>query len=60
MSSIFASAFRSSVDGKAVLSYVSFRTFNWAASARLRFFLIVDSSGEIGDTGGGVYVGGET
>lgn len=55
MSSILASAMRSSVEGKAVRLYVSLRTLSCAASARLRFFLIVGSSGEVGVTGGGEY-----
>ena len=55
MSSIFASAMRSSVEGKAVRLYVSFRTLSCAASARFRFFLMVGSSGEVGVTGGGEY-----
>ena len=44
MSSSTANAWRSSVEGNAVRWYVSFRTFSCAASALLRFFLIIGSS----------------
>ncbi len=54
MSSIFAKAIRSSVEGKAVRAYVSLRTLSWLASARFRFFLTVGSSGEVGEIGGGL------
>jgi len=54
ISSILASAMRSSVEGKAVRAYVSLRTFSWAASARFLFFLMVGSSGDVGEIGGGV------
>lgn len=52
MSSFLANSARSSVDGNAVRAYVSFNTFNCAASALLRFFLITGSSAVgITDTG---------
>lgn len=48
----FANSARSSVVGKAVRLYVSFRTLSCSASARLRFFLMEGS-----DTGcSGAYV----
>jgi hypothetical protein len=46
MSSSAANAWRSSVEGKAVRWYVSFKTFSCVASALLRFFLTVGSSCE--------------
>lgn len=55
MSSNFASARRSSVEGNAVRLYVSVKILSWAASARFRFFLIVGSSDVVGDKGGGLY-----
>ena len=54
MSSAFAKAMRSSVEGNAVRAYVSFKTLSWLASARFRFFLTVGSSVDEGETGGGV------
>jgi len=60
MSSFLASSARSSVEGKAVRLYVSFKTLSWFASARFRFFLMIGSSVLTTGAGGGLYVGGDT
>lgn len=56
MFNLFASSARSSVDGNAVLLYVSFKTFSCSASARFRFFLIAGS--DI-DASSGIYADGD-
>ena len=54
MSSVFDNVMRSSVEGKAVRLYTSFRAFSCSALVRFFFPLMVGSSGKIG-TGGGEY-----